>query len=256
MISLTVEAEQELEAYLHRVRTSLASAPKIDGAEIEAEIRGHVETELAGEDQPVGLTTLRSVLDRLGDPTSWVPEEEISAWRRAIARFSGSDDWRLAYLCLLITGLGFLSIPYFLVGGVVLVSAGYLLGRASVAATQQAGRDLGPKRWLVYPSVLAVLMPLLLIGPLPVIARELYRNGVADTLIEQQGRDMAAVIMVAVSVGLWWVVVGALMCIRPKFAARVLAPFSSACSGTQGPPRWLLTSGVLTLTAVAGLSIL
>ena len=167
---LTADAAARLERYLLEVRLALGGVPGVSADEVEADIRDHVATALRPVAGPVTLAELRPVLEALGPPAGWRPagaagggfdrRAALAALRHRLAGaggvlYRGPDDWRLAYLCLACFAL---ALPTRGVG----LAAAYLLGRAAIGLARERGDALGARRWLVYPPVLAVSLPLLL----------------------------------------------------------------------------------------------
>lgn len=68
--SLTKNAQGELDRYLRRVRAVLRAHPSVDADEVERDIRGHIDAELAASSAPVTEVRLRAVLDQLGSRAS------------------------------------------------------------------------------------------------------------------------------------------------------------------------------------------
>lgn len=195
MIPLTPAAGARLDEYLHQVRAAVARVPEVSPAEIEADIREHIEAEFHGTARPVTLTELEAVLVRLGPPAQWVPSApgqapaavlagRVRALReagRGVVRgaagvlWRGPEDWRLPYLTFGVFALGVVAFPLFPLCLVV----SYLLGRAALAVAAEKGVTLGARRWLVYPPLVLVALPLLLglvLGPvvaIPLTAEEL-----------------------------------------------------------------------------------
>jgi hypothetical protein len=170
MIPLSPKAQQRLDGYLDDMRRSLRGCESLDPADIEQDVLDHIDHELRENavPTPVESPEIEAVLERLGSPRQWVPQGDVPVWRRLVlALRHGPDDWRLAYLALAAFMLTVLSIrmgrlPFLLTCGI-----GFLLARAAVeAATEKDG--FGPQRWLVYPSLLLVYVPLaifILFGP-------------------------------------------------------------------------------------------
>lgn len=182
MTAFTPAAEARLHDYLTQVRQALYAHPDVSPDDVEADVREHVATEFAGLARPVTLSELETVLARLGPPTQWANAGAASqAGRRAepfdwrgfvggvrrrvlgvpATLWKGPEDWRLAYLTF---GLTLLTVP---TAGLSLIVA-YFLGRAAVELAKEKGEPLGARRWLVYPVLVAVSLPLLLalaIGP-------------------------------------------------------------------------------------------
>jgi hypothetical protein len=203
----------------------LRGSRTVQADDVEQSVREHVEIALAGVPAPVGAESLASVLERLGSPERWLPDDERPAWRRMMDRISnGPEDWRLAYLSF---GLFLLSMLFFPVGGFLLLLPAYLLSRAYVEFVVGRGENIGARRWLVYPAIVVPLLFALLIfliGPVaPLLAwgvgdQEFHRlwnlraggQPIADRLRVEVGLS-------AVSFGAWWVIASgvAAMLLRP-----------------------------------------
>ena len=154
MGELTDVARQCLDDYLADVRSSLRQCPSVDAADVERDVVEHIQHALSGTERPVDTPELRDVLRRLGSPSQWVPQEELSRLQRALlALRTGPEDLRLGYLAFgLLAGtllaaaclnqnLGFAGMLPFLVLG---LAANFLLARASLsAALVWAGRSGG-----------------------------------------------------------------------------------------------------------------
>ncbi len=180
MTHFTPEAEARLEEYLRQVRAAVARDPEVSPDEIEADLREHIDTEFRTAVRPVTLTEMDAVLVRLGPPENWATAATgrtakevvvgdltaLGRWVRTRTRgvlsvlWRGPEDWRLAYLAFGLFCLGVLTLP--IVVGVLLLAASYILGRAAAELAREKGTPLGARRWLVYPGVLAVSLPLLL----------------------------------------------------------------------------------------------
>ena len=77
MKNLTDAAQNRLGKYLRQVRNYLRATKSVDVDEVEQNITGHIENELAGVAEPVSPDALNTVLVKLGSPSHWVPEEEL-----------------------------------------------------------------------------------------------------------------------------------------------------------------------------------
>src|SRR5687768_13227776 len=107
-IELTPDAKLRFEQYLQRMRATMRGARAVETAEVEQNVREHVEVALATAPAPVGTDRLAAVLEQLGPPEQWLPEDERPIWRRTMDRLiNGPEDWRLAYLSLGLTTLMF-----------------------------------------------------------------------------------------------------------------------------------------------------
>lgn len=173
-LGLTPAAEARFDSYLAQVRQALAGVPDVSPADIEADIREHVENELRSAVRPVEPFVLEAVLKRLGPPTQWLPPgrpapaapslslgQYLKArWRAAReAVWRGPEDWRLAYLSFGTFALGVLAFPAFPLFLVI----SYVLSRAGLAVAADKGIALdGGRKWLLYPPVVLVSLVLVL----------------------------------------------------------------------------------------------
>lgn len=167
MIELTADAKLRFEQYLQRMRESLRGRPAIETAEVEQNVREHVEVALAAAPLPVGTDGLAAVLEQLGPPEQWLPDEERPAWRRTMDRLmSGPEDWRLPYLSLGLLVLMVFTLP---IGGVLLLLPAFLLSRAWVALIEERGQTLDARRWLVLPPIVIAFVSLFFLTVIGVV---------------------------------------------------------------------------------------
>ncbi|NIP23872.1 MAG: hypothetical protein GWN67_20650 [Phycisphaerae bacterium] len=230
MKNLTEAAHNRLDKYLSQARASLHTCPGVDADEVESDIRAHIETELDGIDEPVSPDNLEAVLERLGSPTQWVPEEEISWWRKMILRLrTGPEDWRLAYISFGLLILGFLIPPSF----IVLLPASFIIARAALSEAENP-EELKTQKWLIYPSLIIVyvsvllgllLWPLGLLFPLAV--------GLEHTIRESNvwlGDDLyywrMATSFIIAGLALWWTILGCLLLKWRRFIQMLFKPFT------------------------------
>ena len=172
----TAEAVARLERYLREVRAELAQSPDVNPDEIEADIRDHVAAELRNKPHAT-LADLERVLAQLGPPDVWapvttrpvsvafdplMPVRMLRSWFRGMLHsiWRGPDDWRLAYLTFLLFWVGLLTAP--IVIGVPLLIASYFFARAASGLAKEKNTVLGARRWLIYPPIVLVSMPLFL----------------------------------------------------------------------------------------------
>lgn len=155
-IELTPDAKLRFEQYLQRMRDTMRGARSVEAAEVEQNVREHVEVALATAPVPVGTDRLAAVLEQLGPPEQWLPEDERPIWRRTMDRFmTGPEDWRLPYLSLALVTLMFVTLP---IGGVLLLVPAFVLSRAWVALMAERGAPLDARRWLVLPPIIIVFV--------------------------------------------------------------------------------------------------
>lgn len=215
MIELTSGAENRLNHYLNEVRRTLAGSTSVDPEEVERDIRDHVEAALAGRPVPVDSSAVDDVLTKLGSPSQWMPESDVSpgVWSpaetlaslkesaRQIAQqlAKGPESFRLAYLSLFSLAFGWLILcsiddgdGFFVFLVAVVVS--FILSRAALSMFG-IGNLSTSQKWLLYPALLTVYIPialLLLIGPI-VAVTGLFINEVeaAHRLRGQQSKREA-----------------------------------------------------------------
>lgn len=253
MTEMTNAARERLEEYLRQVESALTAASGVDVDEVVADVREHVEAELSGVERPARLEDLETVLERLGRPEGWVPEEELGMFRRTIARLQhGPEDWRLAYLAFVLFVVGFLAFEW--LGGLVIVS--FLLARPALSLAERRGGGLGERAWLVYPSLLFVYFVVavgLFLGP-GAGAPAFYAPG---GLVREVGRYVTLSLPVRESVdylllvggtgtlvlGLWWTLLGTVFGRRPSWMRALFRPFADGFEARHAV--WLRRIGLL-----------
>lgn len=263
MIRLTDQGQDRLDEYLGRVRRALSGHPEIDHEEVVADVQSHVEEALRERPAPVGEDDVTAVLDRLGAPGRWAPAEERRGWRGTLARIRGGpDDWRLAYLCFGLTLVALIAMPF---GGILLLIPAFVLARGTLALAEERDQPLEAQRWLVYPVLVAVYVPLaavILLWPVLVSPAVFSPGGLIDFLQgmwripfpphgspEHWTRSAA---WTAVATGAWWSVVGGTAAIRPVLVRRLFLPFASGFRRSQAWAPVLI--GVL--ASLAGIAVL
>ena len=222
MIDLTPDAKRSFDEYLQRMRATLRGTRSVEAEEVEQNVVEHVELALAGSPAPIGRESLRTVLEQLGPPERWLPEEERPWWRKVMDRvMTGPEDWRLAYASFALTLLMVLFLP---VGGILLVIPAFLLSRAYVELMNDRGETLGARKWLVLPPIVIVLVLVCvaaLIGAAaPAAAIGLENGGLRAVGFRPESRYERMRIeagFIALSAGVWWIVLSGIfaMLMRP-----------------------------------------
>ncbi len=254
MVELSENARKGLDGYLRQVRSYLGWSKSLDRDEIEQNITEHIERELEGAPEPVSSSALEGVLARLGSPRQWVPPEALSWWGKLIVKLpADSQDWRLAYVSfgLLLFGFIFLSFgPIWL----VLFPAAFITARAALAAAGSP-EELGAKRWLLYPSLLLVCLPLAsaLLGGVGLIAGIIGAE-LSELHWIRRESNMGVVAFVITSAtlitSLWWMVMGLVFCKWPGCVRHVFRPFADGF--TRRRALALAGAGVLLLALTGG----
>jgi hypothetical protein len=221
MIDFTPDAKRRFDEYLQRMRVSLRGSRSIEADEVEQNVIEHVEVALAGAPSPVGPERLGTVLEQLGPPEGWLPDDERPFWRKAMDRvMTGPEDWRLAYASLGLMLLAVITLP---IGGVMLLLPAFLLSRAYVALMEERGEPLGARKWLVLPPIV-LLMVLLsgvaLLAPAGAFGAILSEFGLRELGFDfgtryERGRIFLGVLSMAT--GAWWIVLSGVfaMLMRP-----------------------------------------
>ncbi len=257
MINLSDSAKKCLDKYLQQVRTYLRGCKTVDTDEVERNVMEHIESEFESATAAVSFEELDIVLQRLGSPRQWIPEEELPWWRKTIFRLrTGPEDWRLAYISFGLLILGFVILPSF----VVLLPASFFVARAALSETADPN-ELKSQKWLIYPSLIIVyssVLSCLLAWPalvLPAAAYELERN--VRSSYPQFDDDLRYWIMatsfIIAGLGLWWIILAGLFLKWQSFLQMLFKPFAGWFS-----QKWaliLLLIGLVLMIPSLGLGI-
>jgi hypothetical protein len=246
-----------MDDYLRQARAYLRGSKSVDAGEVEQNIAEHIENALEGASEPVSRGELEAVLDKLGDPRQWGPEDELPWWRQIIFRLrSGPEDWRLAYISfgLFVAALAIAPTgPVF----VVFILAGFLAARAAISETRDP-KELRAQKWLLYPSLIVVYVsvivalltwPLMLLIPLA----EEYESHFSRL---QSALDFWVIAMsvVLVALGAWWGVVAVVSLIFGKMAAVLFRPFADSYKAKWALLLLATGLGLMILSAGFGLA--
>jgi hypothetical protein len=228
---LSDAARQLLERYLWELRISLQGCRSVDPKEVEADVKQHIDQELADAPAPVSGDKLDEVLRKLGSPWQWVPVEELSWWRRIVLKLrTGPNDLRLGALVMALMVLGLIFVPLtwpFLLGS-------FLLARATVAMMAEREKELGWQRWLIYPPLVIVYLPIFLAliawpAMAAALAAELGGSRDISPFNGQPWRDLPEIPFIlsatATAISGWWSLLLAAVLIWPALPMHVFRPF-------------------------------
>lgn len=233
MINFNDDAKKQMDKYLREVRTCLRDCLSVDADEVEQNIVEHIENEFQGETEPVSYNQLDSVLKKLGSPLQWVPEEEITWWKKIVLRLrTGPEDWRLAYI-----SFGLLIMAFLIARSsfIIFVLTSFIISRAVISTVDHINQ-LKAQRWLIYPSLFIVYIFAafwLLLWPTFALA------GIADELEHldsekfpwNTGNEMSywliAIVLIAAGTALWWLVLAFVHKKKPKILQVVFRPFAN-----------------------------
>lgn len=270
MIQLTANAQARLDRYLHELRSILRGCRSVDSMEVERDVIEHIQTSLANAAVPVDEPILDGVLRELGEPVQWIPAEEVPWHRRLLvrAREAGQQSWallrtlpsrlagsperyRLAYLSFGMLGLA--AVVLAVEDGnnetplpLVFLLLAFCLSRAALSAAVPEGLHPAQK-WLVYPALVAVYVPLLMILLLWTIVASF---GIVDLLDPRRGvitTGFGAAYGVPVAIPVipltiymllvlntfWWAGVSLVAWLCPALVRNTFAPFADNFTGRR-----------------------
>jgi len=244
MAVLTQDAQSQLARYLRQMRVALRGHPSVDPDDIERDVLGHIDAELAGHHEPIVESDLRRVLDRLGAPSQWVPVEELTPWWGLISSLrDGPEDWRLAYLSLTLALVGaMLSLGNAWLGPLPLLFpiVAFFMARASLELLEHHDEPVGARRWLLYPVLLpwyVLLVAALLLWPLGPIAGALNDTPAIQEWMARSNPEwfwMIAPASGALALGLWWACLGLILRSFPGALRAALRPFADGFERRHG----------------------
>jgi uncharacterized protein YjeT (DUF2065 family) len=250
VLKLSLNAQKSLDDYINQVKAYLKGVKSVDAEEIVQNINEHIENELTGAAEPVGSETLDKVLKKLGNPQQWVPEEELSWWKKFVLRIrTGPEDWRLAYISFGLFLFAFLFNSSFFVC-VILVTASYIVSRAAMSLSDY-NVQVKAQKWLLYPPMIIVtlfLAGVLLLLPLSVlipIAENLESSMMQTYKISiDDNYWYIASSFIAMLICLWWILEGIVCLIYPLLPRRIFYPMAE----------WFKRKHALVLIALAVIS--
>jgi hypothetical protein len=255
MINLSDSAKKCLDGYLQQVRTYLRGCKTVDADEIEHNVIEHIESEFESATAAVSFEELDIVLQRLGSPRQWIPEEEISWWRKIIFKLrTGPEDWRLAYISFGLLIAGFIILPSF----IVLIPASFIVARAALSETADPN-ELKSQKWLIYPVLIIVYVavtllilfwfPTIILGCVGLLD-DFYEGRIGDLHPEFELQIILVLLSLAgVALGLWFIVLGSILTAWPRIPRKVFRPFADGFKRKYAVV--MLVVGVI-LTALCG----
>lgn len=236
MVVLNADAQTQLARYLRQMRTALRGHPSVDPDDIERDVLGHIDAELAGHPEPVVASDLRRVLDRLGAPNQWAVSDELTPWWGLISSLrDGPEDWRLAYLSLTLAVVGaflFLGNMWLWPLPLLLPIVAFLMARATLELLEHHEEPVGARRWLLYPVMLpwyAVFAAALLLWPMfPVLGVLNDTPAIQERIARAHPEFFWAIAPTgaALVLGLWWSVLGLILRRFPDALRAVFRPFA------------------------------
>jgi uncharacterized protein (TIGR03435 family) len=263
MVAFSPDAQGHLNDYLRQLKAALAGQPSVDAGEVERDVLSHIDAELSGEPEPVAAHRLLKVLDRLGEPQEWVPQDQPS-WQRPFAALqSRPNDWRLSLLAF-----GSLALAFILMLGsvmlwpmpLVLGALSFITARIAVGLMDSGGEAVGLRLWLLAPPLLLVYVPLFVVlagGPALSLGNFLDQDAAARTRLADFASGSSPVAVtgaIALVLGCWWALLG-LLSIQFMSAIRaVFRPFANGF-GRRHATRLALAGVVLAVVGIAALTL-
>jgi hypothetical protein len=246
MINLDDNAKKSLDLYLQQVKSCLKDCSTVDAYEVEQSIIEHVESEFQGSSENISCDQLNTVLKKLGSPQQWIPDEEISWWRKIILRLHiGPEDWRLAYISFALLFLGFIVGRRYLI---TLIFASFIFSRASISAFDDTNLLKG-RKWLIYPSLFIIYIfvafflffwPIFPLAGLADVMENPRRFGFHDWNVfpwNTNDVDLAywpiAVSFIISGVFLWWSILGYIHKKAPAILQIIFYPFAHRFKSTK-----------------------
>jgi hypothetical protein len=209
----------------------LTGCSTISAEDVERDVRDHIDAEFADTSEQISEDQLESVLHDLGQPDQWVPEEELPSWRRWLKQWrTGPDDWRLAYI-----SLGLFILTWF--GAWICLFASFCVSRA-VLETMRKDQRISSQRWLLYPSLIVVYVPLaiaLIIWPIPSANELLVDNRwryIAEritwlgTIEVIQAHTVIVLYFIVLSISAWFTMLGFVLRSHPQWLVVIFCPFA------------------------------
>lgn len=282
MADLTPQARELLQEYLRQVRSFVSAAGKADPEDVLRDVQEHIERELHGAVSPVSADDLGRVLDRLGEPSSWISTDDLPWWRKTILRLRiGPEDWRLAYATFGIILVGVLFGWIFCETSrwgdavrhefnwsalAIFTAISFVLARATIAGHGSSKVIPPAQKWMIYPPLIAVYIFLatIILGWAPLAAGATYwtyvwelsgiREGVAASPRHQFSAAAHTGAVASAVGGLWWAALGLLLRIRlGPVAQAVFRPLLDDC--LKVVRKVILIAGIGLLIAAAMLAI-
>ncbi len=231
MIDFTPDAKRKYDEYLQRMRMSLRGSRSVEPDEVEQNVVEHVELALANAPAPIGPERLDTVLEQLGPPERWLPDDDRPIWRKAMDRvIAGPEDWRLAWASLGLLLLAIITMP---IGGVMLLIPAFVLSRAYVALMEERGETMGARKWLVLPPIVLLMLALCgfaLLGPATAFGALLSEIGLRDLGFDYSTRWERGLLFLgclSMATGAYWIVLSGVFAMLMRPFRALFAPLTA-----------------------------
>lgn len=258
MLEMTHDARRQLDHYLREMRATLRWCRSVDCDEVERDVLEHIEDSLAADDRPIDQSKLASVLRQLGSPVQWIPGDEftwllrarvaaIRCWGVITQEFrrlaGGPESLKLIYLSpllLLIASVMTIELAETPAPYAVALFA-FCASRAALA--MRPPHDMQAHRWLVYPALLAVYVPIVVVLiAWTVVASfglvDLYGMGVRRGHHPPLGLPwiptwLVALFLVPTLTCVWWSCLSFVGWVWPAAVRAVFYPFGQTFTGKR-----------------------
>jgi serine/threonine protein kinase len=157
--------------FLNDLGQAVPGRPSVDPPEAAKDVRKPIDAPLAEHTAPGEAPVVKEVPQKLDSPGRWAHfTQQILRLCRRLA--GGPESYRLAYLSLLVLSGAWLLMPRgrldeTVQGPVAATLVSFILARAALSLFG-AHRLTGGQKWLLYPALVAVYLPvtaILLLGP-------------------------------------------------------------------------------------------
>jgi hypothetical protein len=233
---MTPAARRMVERHIAYIRLLLRGARGVVIDEVLADVREHIAAGLAelGAPAPADLADIKHVLQRLGPPEQWISPDDLPYWRRTLLPFLHRLNLlpKLPFLALLFAALGLLGAGT--PPGLVFFGVGFCLARAWVA---RHGASIEAwQKWLVYPPLAIVYLtlgiPALIWPALMIFGGDFFDPQVPRFISHMVPAPLSLQHFAAagVAVGLWWLLIGAALCMLPALGRFLVRPFADSLS--------------------------
>jgi hypothetical protein len=258
MVALSPEAQSHLERYLRQIQTTLRGHPSVDADEVARDVLGHIDTELSGQLEPIEASRLLDVLDRLGAPEEWLPDDDHPAGRQPSEAVSSEpEDWRLASVTLAL----FLAGPALFLGPMMLwplppllFVLSFLCARVTLALFAERDVHLSARRWLIYPPLIVwygIFLVALVGGPVLLTTVFVADDPMLRSRLTGwfgEAAWMGALGMIGALLGIWWILLGQLLGKFPRGVHVAFRPFADWFDRRHAMRVALLGTGVFVLS--------
>jgi hypothetical protein len=142
--------------------------------------------------------------------------------------------------------------------------ASFCLSRATVAVAAQRQEALEGQKWLIYPALLLVYIPLataVLLWPISIAAafgdHVVWGFILAEFHPSLPGAEgLVVTLCITVALGLWWLFVGILLRLRPRIVTALFRPLGDRSTVRHALWLEIIALAIITISALIGFTAL